>query len=103
MDEGNPNLPWEQEAYNKTDNYENINYGVYTKQSFFKERIKKELEKVVSTEDPQWVDDPVRNQGTYTLNPDYDALRHREIQSPDNYVKLTNDERSYLRPTVIKT
>jgi hypothetical protein len=22
MDEGNPNLPWEQEAYNKTDNYE---------------------------------------------------------------------------------
>tara|TARA_R100000742_G_C4260500_1_gene78310 strand:- start:701 stop:1045 length:345 start_codon:yes stop_codon:yes gene_type:complete len=22
MDEGNPNLPWEQEAYSKTDNYE---------------------------------------------------------------------------------
>ena len=69
---------------------------------FLRKESKKELEKVVSTEDPQWVDDPVRNQGTYTLNPDYDALRHREIQSPDNYVKLTNDERSYLRPTVIK-
>jgi len=69
---------------------------------FLRKESKKELEKVVSSEDPQWVDDPTRNQGTYTLNPDYDVLRSREIQSPDNYVKLPNDERSYLRPRVIK-
>jgi len=69
---------------------------------FLRKESKKELEKVVSSEDPQWVDDPTRYHQTYTLNPDYDALERREIQSPDNYVKLPNDERSYLRPRVIK-
>jgi len=24
MDEGNPNLPWEKEAYDKTDDYESL-------------------------------------------------------------------------------
>jgi len=56
---------------------------------FLRKESKKELEKVVSNEGPQWVDDPTYLSlgGTHTVNPDYRALS-RPFES---------DERSRMR------